>query len=476
MTDRQPPNSDHDYPQQYAEDEIELMDLLRVLWNYKFFILAFLIVSAGVAAVYAVKKYPTTYSTVCTILLSFDGIEKGENPDGSAFRPEQIITPKILSRAAGSLEGPNGDEAGKELLVKYIRDAVSIERIVRQDVADRENRTDEEKEVIYFPNRFRLSFTTERDKRLDDKSRKNLLRNIVREYHKSFLKRYGSAPAPMVHLDNEFIQNNDYNVIVKAFRGGLDRLIQYLARREKRALLFISLDTNLSFGQLRSKAVLLLDTYVAEAQTLVQALNISKDQQRAVQRLEASLRKRITERKKREAEASVAVELLEEMVRLVGSGSANGSELAETGLNLSVDSSFLERLQENDWRSFLIKKALAARTAAEETNVEEAVLTEKINELQELSEQEMADNVRTVESIIKALQAELSVLCERTRTLSIEWAKQAYGNAVKVVDGPATVEKGAGKRKQIVVLSLVAGLFIGCFLAFFVAYIRKYNE
>ena len=172
----------------------------------------------------------------------------------------------------------------------------------------------------------------------------------------------------------------------------------------------------------------------------------------------------------------MTLELLEKMVRLVGSAPADGPKPGETGLNLSVDSSFVERLQENDWRSFLIKKALAARTEAEETKVEEAVVTEKIKAFQELSEQEMTANIRTVESIIKALQAELSVLSEKTRTLSIEWAKQAYGNAVKVVDGPATVEKGAGKRKQIVVLSIFAGLFIGCFLAFFIAYIRKYNE
>ncbi|MBN2255012.1 MAG: hypothetical protein JW736_04860, partial [Deltaproteobacteria bacterium] len=82
----------------YRDDEINLIDYLRVLWKWKVFIA--LVVALCVLVVGSIMfiKYPTRYVTTCTVSLSFPGIEKHENPDGTVFTKEQLITPVLLNR------------------------------------------------------------------------------------------------------------------------------------------------------------------------------------------------------------------------------------------------------------------------------------------------------------------------------------------------------------------------------------------
>ena len=60
MTDKNLPNSDYDYPPQYPEDEIELIDLLRVVWKWRYLIIGgtlLCVVVAGAVSLLMPKVY-----------------------------------------------------------------------------------------------------------------------------------------------------------------------------------------------------------------------------------------------------------------------------------------------------------------------------------------------------------------------------------------------------------------------------------
>jgi len=60
LTDKHPQTADHDYPQQYAEDEIELIDLLRVIWKWRYLIIGgtlLCLVVAGTVSLLMPKVY-----------------------------------------------------------------------------------------------------------------------------------------------------------------------------------------------------------------------------------------------------------------------------------------------------------------------------------------------------------------------------------------------------------------------------------
>jgi hypothetical protein len=76
---------------EYYEDEVELIDHLRVLWKWKVFILLTVVLCAGAAIGITMVKYPTKYITECIIALNFPGIEKHRNPDDTLFDKNHII-------------------------------------------------------------------------------------------------------------------------------------------------------------------------------------------------------------------------------------------------------------------------------------------------------------------------------------------------------------------------------------------------
>jgi len=78
---------------QDTEDEINLVDIAKVLWKRKIMIVMltvlFSIGAAGIASV----RYPETYVSGLVISLNFPGIEKHKYPDGTIFEGRNIIAP-----------------------------------------------------------------------------------------------------------------------------------------------------------------------------------------------------------------------------------------------------------------------------------------------------------------------------------------------------------------------------------------------
>ena len=116
----------------YQEDEINIIDLLTTIWKRKYFIILFCTLFTLAVYCYFALKYPVRYVTETVIALSFPGIEKHLNPDGSVFTKEQIITPDILTKASTPLL----DKENFDLSPADIRAMVAIQAVIPPEIAE----------------------------------------------------------------------------------------------------------------------------------------------------------------------------------------------------------------------------------------------------------------------------------------------------------------------------------------------------
>ena len=126
------------YPPQY-EDEINLIDLLRVLWKWKWLIIGGTLICAVAVMGITMVKYPTNYVTGCTISLNFPGIEKHQNPNGTLFEKEQIIAPAILTRATAFLRKKDRSFPGD------IRGIIDIQAVIPPEIQAKIQTTEKKK-------------------------------------------------------------------------------------------------------------------------------------------------------------------------------------------------------------------------------------------------------------------------------------------------------------------------------------------
>ena len=185
MTD-QPQQAIPDDHRYYPDDEINLIDYLRVLWKWKVFIILMAFLCTGVAIGITTVKYPAKYVTSCIISLNFPGIEDHKNPDNTMFAKEQIITPDILTRATSFLQ-----KNGQSFSEKNLRGMIGIESIIPSGIKAEMKKANKGKEsYTFYPNQFSLTLTSGKDCILSTKECDEILLSIVDQYRKDFEKKY----------------------------------------------------------------------------------------------------------------------------------------------------------------------------------------------------------------------------------------------------------------------------------------------
>ncbi|MBU0462456.1 MAG: hypothetical protein KKE12_02375, partial [Proteobacteria bacterium] len=230
----------------YYEDEINLIDYLRVLWKWKYFIVLLTVLCSGVAIGITTVKYPVEYVTKCIISLNFPGIEKHKNPDNTMFDKEQIITPNILTRATSFLQ--KNDKSFSE---KNLRGMIGIESIIPpKGIKGKESDT-------FYPNQFSLTLTSGKDGIFSTKEKNQILISIVNEYRAAFEKKYGQEPLVVVEFPADFLANSDYIDVVNTFKIKINNFIKFLDSKIEKAGFFRSQKTGESFIDLKSDLELL---------------------------------------------------------------------------------------------------------------------------------------------------------------------------------------------------------------------------
>ncbi|MBW2545529.1 MAG: hypothetical protein JRD43_08815, partial [Deltaproteobacteria bacterium] len=232
MTERD--SSQQPYPQNYPpyyEDEINLIDYLRVLWKWKWLIMAGTLICAIAAMGVTMVMYPAKHVTECTISLNFPGIEKHQNPNGGLFSKEQIITPAILTKAIAFLQEKKAEFPGED-----IRGMVDIKAVIPPEIQEKIKAAEKKKgSYTFFPNQFSLTITLEQADIFSIRERNRILLSIVNEYRKDFEKKYGEEPLVVIEFPANFLANTDYLDAIDTFKVRTGNFIKFLDSRIAKA-------------------------------------------------------------------------------------------------------------------------------------------------------------------------------------------------------------------------------------------------
>lgn len=457
---QQPNPIQHDY---YPDDEIELIDYLRVLWKWKVFILLIVILCVGVAMGLTLVKYPARQITECIISLNFPGIEKHKNPDNTLFSKEQIITPAILTRAIAFLQK-------KDKSLEDIRGMIDIKAVIPLGV--------QEKKELYFPNQFSLTLTLERYEIFSIKEKNQILLSMVDEYRKDFEKKYGEEPLVVIEFPDNFLADLDYLDVINTFNVRAHSFIDFLDSKIAKAGFFRSQKTSDSFIDIKNDLELLNNIEINKTEAAIKTLKLTKNKENLINLYRHKIRTIDVERKKKEKEALIAGNLLKDMkhLRRYETSKSAGSEKGET--NLVLDTSFIKNLVKEDSSSFLLKTALEAGVNAKNLEVDKEYLEEEIVFLTETEteKEKEKENIAFVETNLKNIEDKIIALSKRANELNMEYLSRVVSNAVQVVRGPETSSVRSKSVKNIVLLASVVALFMAVFLAFFIEYIKNASK
>ena len=447
---------------EYYEDEIELIDYLRVLWRWKWVIALMVVICAGAAIGITMVKYPTKYATECIIALNFPGIEKHRNPDGTLFDKNQIITPAILSRAVASLQ--------KEETLS-LRGIIAIKAIMPPDVQEKRKES-----YAFFPNQFSLTLATEQKDIFSEEEKSLILLSIVDEYRKEFERKYGEEPLVAINFPDDFLANYDYGEVVDTFKTKIDTFIKFLDSKVKKAGFFRSQKTGrLSFIDIKSDAESLRNIELSKTEAIIGTLKLTKNKEDLINQYKYNIRKIEIRKRKKEKEALVAHRLLKEM-RQTGRYELSKEASSEKGTSLVLDSSFIENLIKNDYFSSLLKTALKAEVEAKNLEVDKEFLEKKIDLLKGKKEGKEKEKIACIQESLKAIQDKIRLLSQRANDLNMEYLRRSVAGAVQVIKDPETFETRSGNLKKTALLAAVVGLFFSIFLAFFIEYIRNASK
>jgi hypothetical protein len=471
MTDKQP--NQHSYPQNYPpyEDEINLIDYLRVIWKWKIFIVLMVILCAGLTTGFVMVKYPIKYVTDCTISLNFPGIEKHHNPNGTLFSKEQIITPAILTKASAFLWKKKA-----ELPEEDIREMIDIESVIPPEIQEKMEAAEKKKETFtFFPNQFSISLILERSDTFSIKERTWLLLSIVDEYRKDFEKKYGEEPLVVVKFPANFLANSDYLDAINTFKVRIDNFIKFLDSKIGKAGIFRSQKTGDSFIDVKNDLELLNDIKVSEIEATIKTLKLTKNKDNLINVYRHKIRTIDIERKKKEKEASIARKLLKDMKQQGRYEPSRGAVSKKSDTNLVLDTTFIKDLVREDSSALLLRTALQAEVKAKNLEVNKEFLEEEIALLQEKEKEKEKEEIAYIQAGLNDIQDRIVALSKRANELNIEYLKRVVDNAVQVIRDPETNTE-ISKNLMMVLLAGVVALFFAIFLAFFIEYIKNVSK
>ncbi|MEA2102271.1 MAG: Wzz/FepE/Etk N-terminal domain-containing protein, partial [Thermodesulfobacteriota bacterium] len=258
----------------YYEDEIDLYELMGVLWKKKGLIVFIVAISVICAGVYAYSG--SRAITEEMVKLSFSGIDKHLYPDGSAFDMHDLIAPDILEKASKGIEDPEHRQAFMENPRSYcfVKPFIPVEITAEIERMEKEKKT-----FIYLPTQFHLQFIETKDRPFGTQEKDRLLLGIKTAYVDKFKKNFINPKILALALSKDAFSRLDYIDQIDCLDKQVRVYVSFLDDRIEDAGHYRSIDTGDSFVDILNSLNNLMDNELNETTSVIDTLRLTKDRQ-----------------------------------------------------------------------------------------------------------------------------------------------------------------------------------------------------
>lgn len=398
----------------------------------------------------------TATSTSARVSFSFPGFEKGQNPDGSKFQPEDIRAPEVIANALKNLQLDSS-----ESFQATIRSALTVEGIISPSVVAERDRLRAAGQNVppYLPDEYRLTLSLSRHFPLSSRQRELLLNEIVNVFRDRFDKTYSDLPA---NFGNAFetLKNADYFDYEPILSDELENMYEFLDQMKASARTFRSPRTNFSFSDLKAQAQLFGSLRLNEALGIIRKNGLSRDRRFALTTIDYRLHNLEAQADKASSEAKVIQDLIATtQERSQGYVMAVKNQAAQAqGTPPVLDQTVIDSLLANDAYGFLVRQGLTAGFKLKAIEAEKAVWLERKKALEgALGTESAADdaaNFKAVDKSMEDLRQAYVQLVDNIHRTNEDYAHQQFADAARISMQPAT----ASVYRELAIVAAIGGI------------------
>ena len=483
-------------------EEISLAQVVLALRSHWKLICAVTVIGGSALYTFLIKQFPATTQVSTVVELSFKGIEKRKNPDGSFFRKEQIVTPVVLNRAYKKVA-----ERFPEDDLKFLLDTkgeIEVTAVIPKTVVARQR---EDLTYKYVPNKFALRIATGRTDSRSSEIYESYLENVVEEYKRYSIEQYGSVNLVVTHFPENFLKEYDYEQImsileanIKALGKTLDKLLgeemddeessgrnrrdNGLADRNFESETMRPFKSNISLANIRNQLTILEKVKLAKHNALISNLHLSKNPEDQIKIYEEMILVNEFELRKYRKIASSVSSMIDRFTGFKLTPSKGGGPSNPMYSSVMLNSSILEKLKNDSYLSVLIKRYLEAEEKAGDLSTQ----TEKLRKKHMMLSQQLKESKGTVpESIKKRAAAMAPILASiHQEIVSIgslineynsDFIKSGYmfNKSIEISQMPFSTQTRRYPTLHLFIVSLVISGMAGALIAVLVEFSRKGN-
>lgn len=426
-----------------TEEEIDLVDLIRVLKRRSKLIVGIFLSVTIISIIAGISKFKSGERTTTIISYNFNEISDGLNPDGSNFNPNLISSNEVLNSVIKNVNIEN-----EKLNITDIREKLNIIPIIPNYMRTKiKSELEQGIKSSFSPSNYEVTLKTI----TDFETTKQILQAIVIEYGNYYRKKYAQTDViPSITLNSGY-EYRDYLNITESNLKYIEKII-----KSKKDQGFISKQSGVSFANILNKINLIREVDFAEIDQYVAMEGSYKNKETVIRKLNYKEEKLKNEKQKKLNE----VDALNTVLKIY--------KPEKTNMIVSGMEGTFERKQTDDYYSKLIKDvALAA--------VEAGNISQEIKSLEEQKER-VINNKKTsqidVQKILNRLEKNMGDLIIMSNKVLEEYNNRFVTNYVKTISPINHVQDKKGAM-LIIAIGMTLGLFLGIFAAFIKEFFKE---
>ncbi len=443
------------------EDSIDIRELFQRLGRGLAQTAGLALLGVVIAAIgYLVISPYRPVSTSTRVNFAFDGFERGEYPDHSKFQADDLRSSEIIAVALRKLNLDTSDAFQGQ-----IRGALNVEGLISAEVVKQRDRLRSAGQIPppYTPDEYVITLTLPRKFPLSVAQRERLLSEIVSAFQERFQRTYARLPVDFGNV-RDALQGADFPDYVILLESEVKNISEYLTQQTEKAKSFRSSSTNLSFPDLTKQVDLFKQIQLDDVLGLIRMNSLTRNKQKALMKMDYTILTLKDQERLALEEEKVAREYLDKTEAraqnyVVGIKSQVPQQRADAPM---LDQGLVDSLLANDSYNFTLRKALDASLKVRGIQSEMAKIQERRKELNGTSNTiELPDRestMKTVEAALKTLLANYDQLMGNIRKTHADYARQQFGNAIRLSDQIITVDRSVART--LIVPSAIGG-FLG---------------
>ena len=429
--------------QNQEDDEIDLMELLRILLNHKLMLIGITVITIFISGIAGYIFNQKNIETSVVIALNYPELESGLNPDKTPFTKENLISIKTLNLVFDEYEG----KAIKAKKFADFRNSLKIEGIIPENISQKIESSLKKGEIIsYYPTEYKI-----RLKELNKEVLEKLSIGALEEFEEKYKPKSKILPMKKV---NNFYDYDDYILLLNEKIKNL-KLNYYLDDK----INYYSKTLGYSFNELNNRLDNLQNIELKKLESFIDVKGVSNSKNTRETKLRADIKLLNLKKEKLVGESKVIKNILDEYKptnrQLVV------PSIGEMGIKLE---------SENEYYSKLIEKYLIVNTSIKNVEYEIKFKEEEILKIVYPTEKEN----KVINENINLLVDKLNKVIEDTNNINKEFYEVKYGEMIKILT-PVEVSKSGKSMAIFLAVGAVLGLFTSIFLIFICEFVKNYK-